>query len=77
MANNSSSSYTRVLEKVTQAIKRRGEFGIRDLGRTFRIYDDSRNGFLSKDEFRKGLADYKVLLTAGVPNLSLQVFSHH
>jgi len=63
------SSYEAVHEKIKQAIKRRGEFGIQQIGRTFRIYDDNGNKQLDKGEFKKGLQDYGLRLTNGEVDL--------
>jgi hypothetical protein len=62
------SSYEQVHEKIKNAIKRRGEMGLQQLSRTFKIYDDNGNWSLSKPEFQKGLQDYGLRLTQGVCN---------
>jgi len=69
-----SNSYEAVHEKIKQAIKRRGEFGILQIGRTFRIYDDNGNKQLDKEEFKKGLQDYGLRLTKGEVDLIFQKY---
>lgn len=59
-------NYSQIHDKILAAIKRRGVDGIRDLSRTFKIYDDSGNKKLSKAEFKKGIQDYGLRLTQGV-----------
>jgi hypothetical protein len=68
--NNTGSSIDAVFEKVKAAIKRRGEFGIRDLARTFKIYDDNNSRTLNKDEFKKGMRDYGLNLSQGVTSFT-------
>jgi len=63
------SSYEAVHNKIKDAIRRRGEFGILQIGRTFRIYDDNGNKALDKEEFKKGLQDYGLRLTKGEVDL--------
>ena len=63
------SSYEVVHEKIKNGIKRRGEFGLQQLSRTFKIYDDNGNWSLSKEEFQKGLQDYGIRLTQGVSSV--------
>jgi hypothetical protein len=58
--------YEAVHGKVKTAILRRGEGGIKDLSRTFKIYDDDGNKSISKAELKKGLGDYGLRLTNGV-----------
>ncbi len=65
-------SYEQVHEKIKNAIKRRGDYGIHHLSRTFSIYDDNGNRSLSKDEFQKGLQDFGLRLTQGVRAYSAQ-----
>jgi len=68
------SSYEAVHQKIKDAIKRRGEFGILQISRTFRIYDDNGNKELDKEEFKKGLADYGLRLTKGEIDLVFQAY---
>lgn len=51
------------VEMVRKACLKRGVAGIKNFGRTFRIYDDDRSKTLSIDEFKKGLHDYGLKLS--------------
>jgi calcyphosin len=69
-----SASYEQVHEKVKASIKKRGEYGIHDLGRTFRIFDDNQNHMLDKNEFTNGLKDYGLRLTQGEVDLVFETY---
>lgn len=49
--------------QVREACVRRGARGIKDLGRTFRIFDDDGSKNLSFEEFTKGMHDYGITLS--------------
>lgn len=51
------------IEKLRYKCMMRGASGINGLGRQFRIIDDDGNKALSKEEFRKGCADFGVSLS--------------
>eukprot|EP00824_Muranothrix_gubernata_P020034 TRINITY_DN40256_c0_g1_i1.p2 TRINITY_DN40256_c0_g1~~TRINITY_DN40256_c0_g1_i1.p2 ORF type:complete len:219 (-),score=62.11 TRINITY_DN40256_c0_g1_i1:90-722(-) len=51
-----------IMLRVKEAVKRRGVNGIRDLSRTFKIFDDDNSKSLDKKEFGKGLKDYGLTL---------------
>ena len=54
-----------VIEKLRAAIQRRGgSSGIKALGRTLRIMDDSGDKYLDKNELKYGLADYGLRLSS-------------
>ncbi|EFX88955.1 hypothetical protein DAPPUDRAFT_304741 [Daphnia pulex] len=52
------------LERLRLQCLQRGVAGIRDFGRTFRIWDDDGNRKISYEEFVKGLSDFGASLTA-------------
>ena len=55
--------YEEALRKVQEACSRRGVTGIKDLGRTFRIYDGNKDRRLSYEDFSRGLDHYGCYLT--------------
>ena len=55
--------YEEAVRKVQEACSRRGVTGIKDLGRTFRIYDGNKDRQLSFEDFSRGLDHYGCYLT--------------
>jgi len=47
-----------ILKQVREVVNKRGQYGIRGLGRSFRIMDDGGDGFLDREDFIYGLKDY-------------------
>jgi len=47
-----------ILKQVRDVVNKRGQYGIRGLGRSFRIMDDGGDGFLDREDFIYGLKDY-------------------
>lgn len=52
-----------ILKQVRDVVNKRGQYGIRGLGRSFRIMDDAGDGFLDREDFIYGLKDYGCHLT--------------
>jgi calcyphosin len=52
-----------IMERVREALKARGTYGIRALGKAFRILDDRGDGKLDREDFKWGLFDYGVRLS--------------
>ena len=55
-----------ILAKVREILKSRNasHYGIREIGRAFRILDDSGNGSLDRQELKGGLEDFGIFLDA-------------
>jgi len=49
-----------LLKKAREIINQRGNYGIRGLGRSFRIMDDAGDGRLDREDFKWGLYDYGI-----------------
>lgn len=60
MASNEKKNKEYRLNAVREGCLKRGACGIKSFGRTFRIFDDDRTQSLDKDEFIKGLTDYRI-----------------
>jgi len=66
-----------LLDKVRGIINERGHFGIRGLGVSFRIMDDTGAGKLSREDFKWGLADYGVTLSDEEFDMVLNAFDRN
>jgi len=60
---DSDGPHAAVLEKIRAACLKRGPSGIKSMGRTFKIFDDSGNKQLEREELRKGFDDYNAKVT--------------
>jgi len=52
-----------LVDRVRAALRARGTYGIRALGKAFRILDDRRDGKLDREDLKWGLFDFGVRLT--------------
>jgi Ca2+-binding EF-hand superfamily protein len=63
-----------LLEKFREKIRQRGARGILGLKRIFKIMDDDGSGFLDRNEFQKGLRDYRVTVSADEGDKLFKIF---